>query len=237
MIDQIVLNYDSEIKLRVLNYDYNSESEDLSDSEVELEDKVVINDTIKNVQNLLSRIRNLVKMVRKCGNICSYAKNKIKNDESISNITNFIIDFHVRWNSTFLMLKRLFKLKQIVTMMTEKPSRINGITAKQIEKMSKLDLTKDDWSTIQILIKVLEPFFEATKLLSARKYATLSSSFVVMKVLMKNLEELVQDPKERTIKAFIFEKLIYHLVEKTNITSDQQQVTLVIFKKFPLNTN
>ena len=60
-----------------------SESEDLSDSEVELEDKVVINDTIKNVQNLLSRIRNLVKMVRKCGNICSYAKNKIKNDESI----------------------------------------------------------------------------------------------------------------------------------------------------------
>ena len=171
-------------------------------------------------------------MVRKCGNICSYAKNKIKNDESISNITNFIIDFHVRWNSTFLMLKRLFKLKQIVTMMTEKPSRINGITAKQIEKMSKLDLTKDDWSTIQVLIKVLEPFFEATKLLSAiRKYATLSSSFVVMKVLMKNLEELVQDPKERTIKAFIFEKLIYHLVEKTNITSDQQQVTLVIFKK------
>jgi hypothetical protein len=188
----------------------------------------VINDTIKNVQNLLSRIRNLVKMVRICGNICSYAINKIKNDESISNNTNFIIDFHVRWNSTFLMLKRLFKLKQIVTMMTEKPSRINGITAKQIEKMSKLDLTKDDWSTIQILIKVLEPFFEATKL----KYATLSSSIVVMKVLMKNLEEFVQDPKERTIKAFIFEKLIYHLVEKTNITSDQQQVTLVILKSF-----
>ncbi len=55
---------------------------------------------------------------------------------------------------------------------------------------------------------------------------------------MKNLEELVQDPKERTIKAFIFEKLIYHLVEKTiNITSDQQQVTLVIFIKYLLNTN
>ncbi len=54
---------------------------------------------------------------------------------------------------------------------------------------------------------------------------------------MKNLEELVQDPKERIIKAFIFEKLIYHLVEKTNITSDQQQVTLVIFIKYLLNTN
>ena len=82
---------------------------------------------------------------------------------------NFIVDFHIRWNSTYLMLKRLILLKDIAINMTEKPSRIKGITNKQIEKMRKLDLSADEWSLVDILIKVFEPFFEATKMLSARK--------------------------------------------------------------------
>jgi len=74
-------------------------------------------------------------MTRKCGNITRFVKQKIKDDNSLKNNTNFIIDFH-----------------------------------------DFHDLTTNDWLNIDILLNIFEPFFEATKMLAGRKYATLSMS-------------------------------------------------------------
>lgn len=97
--------------------------------------------------------------------------------------------------------------------MTNKPSRIDGITQKQITKMSNLDLTTDNWSTVEVIIKVLEPFYDATKMLSVRKYATLSCSFVLRKALIRSLQSLTLNEKEKEIKAALLIQLNYHLVE------------------------
>jgi hypothetical protein len=223
---------DKQFELNNLGYDTDDFEEDSEDES--LNDSTAPVEIIQQVQQLLTRIRSLVKMVRKCGNICSYATKKIQEDENLSNIINFIIDFHVRWNSTYLMLKRLVKLKDIVNNMTRRPSRINGITRKQTTKMSKLDLTEDDWLIVDILVKVLEPFFDATKMLSARKYATLSCSFVVRKVLLNSLKSVSLNEKEKQIKAAILTQFNYHLYEKTNITKKQEEIILVniFFKLF-----
>ena len=66
-------------------------------------------------------------------------------------------------------------------------------------------------------------------MLSARKYATLSSSYVIQKVLMKSLKESTNDPKEKVIKEFILKQLTYHLESKTNISAAQKSITLVLY--------
>ena len=76
-------------------------------------------------------------MIRKCGNVCSFAQKEINLLPDLKNIKNFIIDFHIRWNSTYLMLQRLVKLKEIAMQITDCPRKINGITKKQMEKLKK----------------------------------------------------------------------------------------------------
>ena len=96
-----------------------------------------------NIRNLLSRIRTLVRMVRKFRNICSYAQLKIRQDDSLNSIMNFIV---------YSMEFKIFNAqmnnpsKGYAINMTEKPSRIKCITNKQIKKIRNLNLSVDKWS-------------------------------------------------------------------------------------------
>jgi len=74
-------------------------------------------------------------MIRKCGNICSFAQKQINLSPDLKNIKDFIIDFHIRWNSSYLILQRLVKLKEIALQITDYQRKINRITKKQIEKI------------------------------------------------------------------------------------------------------
>ena len=150
-------------------------------------------------------------MIRKCGNICSFAQKEINLLPDLKNIKNFIIDFHIRWNSTYLMLQRLVKLKEIAMQITNCPRKINGITKKQMEKLKKLELSEEEWLLVDILIKVFQPFFACTKLLSGRQYETLSLSFVAKRILFHTLENQSDDPKETAVKKVIYNNLCYHL--------------------------
>jgi hypothetical protein len=62
------------------------------------------------------------------------------------------------------------KLKDITNIITTKPTRIDGLSKKQTNKLKSLDLTTNDWLIIDILLNIFEPFFEVTKMLSGRKY-------------------------------------------------------------------
>jgi len=117
----------------------NEEDEDVDDEDTSNDVECIIV-----VQRLLSRVRNLVRMIRKCGNICSFAQKEINLLPDLKNIKNFIIDFHIRWNSTYLMLQRLVKLKEIAMQITDCPRKINRITKKQMEKLKKLELSEEE---------------------------------------------------------------------------------------------
>jgi len=213
-------------------------NEDVEDADLEEEDSEDDKDSpgcIVESQSLLSRIRKLVKMIRKCGNICSYAQKQINLAPDLNNIKNFIIDFHIRWNSTFIMLKRVVKLKDIAMIITEYPNKIDGITKNQREKLKKLELTEEDWLLVDILIKVLAPFFEVTKMLSGRQYETLSLSFVTKRILFHSLENTSNDPKEAAVKDFVLTNLRHHLVEKPNITDAQNKIILKAVYLDPVN--
>jgi hypothetical protein len=89
------------------------------------------------------------------------------------------MDFHVRWNTSYLMLERLLKFKDIINSMTIKPEKIDGIKKDGIEKLKKLNISSSEWELIEILVKIIKPFLSATKLLSAKQNPTLSIGIIV----------------------------------------------------------
>ena len=69
-----------------------------------------------------------------------------------------IQDVATRWNSTYLMINRLVKLKPFI-----------GTVLVNSEHSSLL-LSASQWDLVIEMIKALKPVFEATKIVSAEKY-------------------------------------------------------------------
>jgi hypothetical protein len=87
-----------------------TDDDDLDENESDHEFEV--EELKEKIFKLLKKVRNIVSIVRKSGVICCFVVNKIKDLKQTN--SNFIKDFHVRWNSTYLMLKRFVDLKKIV---------------------------------------------------------------------------------------------------------------------------
>jgi hypothetical protein len=59
--------------------------------------------------------------------------------------TCFLIDFHVRWNTTYLMLERFYEIKIVVDGITCNPQLIQGISKKQERNLKNLILKAKNW--------------------------------------------------------------------------------------------
>ncbi|CAF4491367.1 unnamed protein product [Rotaria sp. Silwood2] len=91
-----------------------------------------------------------------------------------------VIDFVIRWSSTYKMLSRFIKLRSIVNDITHTPDKIAGLKSEQRLKLSKLAFSHSDWSCLTAVEYVLQPFEESTRLLSGRSYQTLAVGKIVM---------------------------------------------------------
>ncbi len=187
------------------------------------------------VYMFLKKVRSLVRLSRKSGIVSGHVTRRIK-QHKIKNAINFILDFHVRWNSTYLMLERLKKLKIVAEEITNDPDSIQGLKPNQKLILEDLMFTSEEWSMCEILLKVLQPFFHATKILSARKYPTLAASFLIQKNISAFLSNTDKLPtKERKIMKFLFEKVEHHLFKK--ISKEQKLATKVRELLFKLKFN
>ncbi len=63
-----------------------------------------------------------------------------------------------------------------------------GLRATQRRKLTYIELSRDEWDLLKLLINFLEPFYSATKVLSNTKYPTIGSAFYIMKTLEQYLE-------------------------------------------------
>lgn len=90
-------------------------------------------------------------------------------------VLKLVEDCPTRWNSTYLMLERAFRLRESIDraylLMTE----------------LKLSHTLIDWELVQELIKFLEPFYELTVQISGENYTTLPLVNVYLPALIKHL--------------------------------------------------
>ena len=144
---------------------------------------------------MLFRLRKTVALVKRSSILQSFVFGEIKKQGL--KINNLSSDFHVRWNSTFLMISKIITAKNVYNKITIDPGTIDGLTEKQISKLKKLSLLSEDWKFLKILHFDLVPFFEATKLLSTRNFPTLSLAKFVQNMLMNFLEN------ESSVKCFL----------------------------------
>jgi hypothetical protein len=148
---------------------------------------------------------------------------------SIDN-SDFILDFCVRWNTSYLMLERFYQLKLIVDEITCNPQLILGIQLTSERKLRSLVITKEDWDVVVLMIKLLKPFYKASVMLQGQKYQTLSMAKIVETILLEyyaNVE--ASNNKEFNVANRLNEYLKAHLV--TKISREQKRTSLVTIKK------
>jgi hypothetical protein len=136
---------------------------------------------------LLHRTRALITTIHRSSNLDKYVRDQIHLKQQDSNkraeeddtyervlYNELVIDFRIRWSSTFRMLNRFIILSSILNDVTCTPKNINGVESQQVLKLSKLAFSHDDWNWLSALKFVLERFEQSTRLLSGRTYQTLA---------------------------------------------------------------
>jgi hypothetical protein len=200
------------------------------------------------MQILLKKVRTLIKTVKNSNVILSYLIEKLK--ENSAKLPSLVLDFFIRWNSTYIMLSVLKKYRSYVSSITNEPSNIEGLDQNKMRKLESLNFSSTEWTALAALEYVLTPFYDATLSLSGSKYETISMAHIITSCLKKFLtHELIEEEEiQQAIKtvavsinsahkstefaAFCnqFKKALLHkfnLYFDTKISDEQKNKTLV----------
>ena len=117
--------------------------------------------------------------------------------DKTSKPVKLIQDVQTRWNSSFLMMQRLLKLRVPVyaVIMDDK-------VTKQSDR-SDLDIPDSMWRTMEDITPVLAPLAQATEILANESVPTISSIYVLLPTLLAGLSDIegdsmvVQDVKKK----------------------------------------
>lgn len=166
-------------------------------------------DIMKQVKDLIKKVRLISKSGRRMNIIYSYIKNYINKQPKESNldkINGLIIDMPIRWGSTKNMITRFLLLEGPIRVLTEKPQQIPAFDDKQQNHFKKLKLSELEWLVLRIIDRNLSKFSDATMVLSGRSYHTLSLSSVILKRLNDHFRErLVHNQDDRLIQKRLIE--------------------------------
>lgn len=89
---------------------------------------------------------------------------------------DLIKDVPTRWNSTFLMLERAFSMKTVLDFMCS-------------EKIEFNEYAIQDWNNVKLLIDFLQPFYEATVMLSIHEYPSIYYVIPVIDSLLDHMQQ------------------------------------------------
>jgi hypothetical protein len=121
-------------------------------------------------------------------------------------------DVKTRWNSSFRMLSTVDLYRDIITDMFKFKGYID-ITNKQRKKLTRIELTTDQWDLLKLLIALLKPFYSATKVLSNTKYLTIGAALFLIRSLEEHLEKLENNLTLNALKAKVLVKFRYYMFD------------------------
>lgn len=140
---------------------------------------------LENVGQLLTDIRTVVKVIRSSTMRTEIFERYQKLIDSTKEPLKLKKECETRWNSTFLMLERVFRLK---APLIESYLEIPDIAA----------VATIDWDSLEKTIEFLRPFFDVTNLISKEKYPTVS---LISILLPKMLEHSNNDQEDSDLNA------------------------------------
>ena len=205
----------------------------------ELKQLLSSSDELKNkIYQLFKRTRKLISMIHKSSILTGFVRDEARrkqigvtssgdsNTGKKIKISELVKDFHVRWNSTYLMLTRVLTVQQIVNDITYSPQAGIGLKIKQIKKLRSLVNTHLDWELLQSLANVLSPFFLATLCMSGRRYPTLALSYWIEKNLRAYLStRMPEAPMENALRRLLLTRFDFYFTSK--ISTEQKDGKLV----------
>lgn len=136
--------------------------------------KVLSLGELRDIQDLLSTARAIVGHFRRSPMACKtleQAQEKLGTRKK-----RLIQDCSTRWNSQVLMLQRLIEQKSAVSLVL---SSVSGVR----------NLDGNEWKAAQFLVEALRPFLDATTIVSATKYPTLSMVIPLLDGMLDVLKE------------------------------------------------
>ncbi|CAF4047465.1 unnamed protein product [Rotaria magnacalcarata] len=208
------------------NADNNSttDEEPLSDDDLDQSQNIQYS-----VHELIQRIRACVSNVRGIRAVNDYVIRKARsNDPPIK--SNLVTDFEIRWNTTFIMIDRFVIYRSIIDDINSRPFKIAHITSTQQVKLGskEFEFNNDEWNRINDLHTVLKPFLIATKIISAKNYPTLSTTYSVQYCLRHFLSESSENDSIwlKRFKVCLLEKFQLYFAQK--ISQYQRNTCLVV---------
>ncbi|CAG8561391.1 7751_t:CDS:2, partial [Scutellospora calospora] len=93
------------------------------------------------------------------------------------------LDIDTCWNSTFLILQKFNRIKEI----------LEYLVAKNKKQLEDLWLDESGWDQIDAILELLEPIYKATLLLSASSYPAISNVCLVFMGLLRHLDQYLSN--------------------------------------------
>lgn len=169
------------------------------------------------INDLLKRIRLMVKFMRKSSLIDAYIREKMASTDGQKVL---VCDLRIRWNSTWLMLERLLMHRDVINNIISSPDPISGLEKKQKSKLRSFVMSHDDWEMIVCIHHILHPFVIATKILSGHKYPTLGAAFYVTRKLETFLSA---NDNDSPVVLMIKESLRFHFKLHFQVNAPHRQ--------------
>ena len=149
--------------------------------------------------------------------ILCYLIEKLK--ENSAKLPSMVLDFFIRWNSTYIMLSVLKRYRYYISNITNDPSNIKGLDQNKIRKLQSLNFSPTEWTAFAALEYVLTPFYDATLSLSGSKYETISMAHIIISCFNNFLShELIEEEEiQEAIAKVALSNTVVNTVDFYNI--------------------
>jgi hypothetical protein len=168
---------------------------------------------------LIKKCRGLVCTIKRSTNITLFFDNERKKQNIYRNLC---YDIKSRWNSTYLMIDSFIALRNVIETLFYSKHFLT-VPRKQLDKLTELELTADDWIMLSTLHSVLQRFFKATNALSVRNYPSIGVTFYLLTRLKNYLQ--YHDRTDTLLLKRLKQLILPHFTHY--FESDDQQIQLL----------
>lgn len=144
------------------------------------------------LQELLFKVRKIVGHFRSSTSMTSKFEDAQRKDHN--NSLQLIQEVQTRWNSTYMMIERVYNLRQYIEIVTLET---------QDKVLEEYQLSASEWKTLSQVMQALKSFFQATQTLEGDKYPTLSLVSLFFNAITRALQKLISFKTSRIARNLI----------------------------------
>jgi hypothetical protein len=148
-----------------------------------------VHERLKDVDNSIVRIRNMVKYVNGSPQRLAIFKSCAEM-ETIGYHASLVLDVPTRWNSTYMMLDVVEKYESAFELMSDEDVSFGNYLCEDGGGRRGLGVSlNEDWKNVQNLAKFLQVFYEVTIEISGSIYLISNNYFIILQNVYNTLME------------------------------------------------